>query len=418
MFYEIWLSAKYLQSKKKHGAISLVTFLSVIGVAVGVMALIVVLSVINGFTKGLMEKILGLTPHVVVFQRGQEMPAYEEVRGQLMKVEGVKAASPFIVREVILQSASKSIQVMVRAIDPLLANTIAPLAGIVRGGSIQELLENKRGDPIPIVVGRGVLKDLKVGVGEYVVLVSPEGTLTPWGNLPKWKKVKVAGFFDAGYWEFDSRVVLMSLAAAQQLFEIQGRVTGIDLRVADPYQAPEVRKRIQESQLGNNYLAQDWTQTNRSLMVALATQKRVIFIILLCIVGVAALLIISILVMTVIEKKKDIAILKAMGARSWSVMRLFAMHGLMISLTGTFLGCLGGVLISWNLEWIVRFVEKTFRVNFLPEEVYYIGQLTARVEPLDLAIIVATTLGISALASLYPSWKAASMDPVEILRYE
>lgn len=418
MLYEIWLSARYLHTKKTHGAISLVTFLAVLGVAVGVTALIVVLSVINGFSEGLIGKILGLTPHLMVFQKGQEMLGYEEVRGELIKVEGVKAATPFIVREVILQSTTKSIQAMVRAIDPNLARMNGPLAEILGGESIDKLLENRKGEPVGIVVGKGILRELKVGVGESVVLVSPEGTLTPWGNLPKWRKVKVVGFFDAGYWEFDSKVVFMSLVAAQQLFEIQGRATGIDLRIEDPYRAPDIRKRIQESPLGVNYVVQDWTQTNRSLMAALATQKRVIFIILLCIVGVAALLIVSILVMMVIEKKKDIAILKAMGASSSSVMRLFALQGLMISLTGTFLGCIGGMLISWNLEWIVGIVERTFKINFLPEDVYYIGRLSSKVEPWDLVIIVASTLVVSLLASAYPSWKAAHMAPVEILRYE
>ncbi len=418
MRYEWWLSFRFLRAKKKQAAISVVTSLSILGVAVGVTALIVVVSAINGFNEDLRDKILGLTAHVTVFERGQEMMQYEEVRQQLLQVPGVAGATPFVLREVLLQAPARSIQAVLRAVDPATVETTVPLANILREGSLEDLSQQVRGEPPGIIVGRALLRDLKVRVGDSVVLVSPEGTLTPWGNLPKWRKVKVKGVFDAGYWDFDSKVAFISIWAAQQIFEIPGRVTGIELKTQDPYQAPRIRKLIQESNLGQRYLAQDWTQVNRSLMTALAMQKRVIFVILLCIVGVAALLVISILVMMVMEKQRDIAILKAMGARSTQVMKIFVFHGLMVSSLGTMLGCTGGLLLSWNLERIIGLVERAFQVRFLPEEVYYIGQLTSRSDPLDLALILGTTLLITLVASIYPSWRAARLDPVEILRYE
>ncbi len=418
MHYEWWLSFRFLRAKKKQAAISLVTSLSILGVAVGVTALIVVMSAINGFNQDLRDKILGLTAHLTVFQRGQEMMDYEELRRQLLQVPGVAGATPFILREVLLQGPARSVQAVIRAVDPATVETTIPLGSILVEGGLEDLSQQARGEPPGIIVGRALLRDLKLRVGESVVLVSPEGTLTPWGNLPKWRKVRIKGVFDAGYWDFDSKVAFISISAAQQIFEIPGRVTGIELRTSDPYKAPQARRFIQESPLGLNYVAQDWTQLNRSLMTALAMQKRVIFVILLCIVGVAGLLIISILIMMVMEKQRDIAMLKAMGARSSQVMRIFVYHGLMVSSLGVLLGCTGGLLLSWNLERIVGLVESAFQVRFLPEEVYYIGQLTSRSDPVDLALILGATLLITLLASLYPSWRAARMDPVEILRYE
>lgn len=418
MHYEWWLSLRFLRAKKKQTAISVVTSLSILGVAVGVTALIVVLSAINGFNQDLRDKILGLTAHLTVFERGQEMMDYAEVRQQLLQVPGVAGATPFILREVLFQAPARSIQAVIRAVDPVTVESTVPLQDILREGRLEDLSQQTRGEPPGIIMGRGLLKDLKLRVGDSVVLVSPEGTLTPWGNLPKWRKVKIKGVFDAGYWDFDSKVAFISISAAQQIFEIPGRVTGIELKTSNPDKAPHIRRLIQESSLGLKYVAQDWTQLNRSLMTALAMQKRVIFVILLCIVGVAALLIISILVMMVMEKQRDIAMLKAIGARSDQIMRIFVFHGLIISSLGTMLGCTGGLLLSWNLERIVGLVERTFQVRFLPEEVYYIGQLTSRSDPFDLAMILGSTLLITVVASLYPSWRAARLDPVEILRYE
>jgi lipoprotein-releasing system permease protein len=418
MGYEFWLGLRYLRAKRKQAAISIVTFLSILGVGVGVTALIVVISVINGFNEDLKEKILGLTAHVMLFQRGQEMKGYEELRKDLLEFSGVSGATPFVIREVILQSPARSVQAVIRAVDPATADSVIPLTQILKQGALSQLIPPPPGSPPGILLGRGLLKELGSQIGDTVMLISPEGTLTPWGNLPKWKKFQVKGYFDAGYWDFDSKVAIVSIPVAQEVFEIPGRVTGMEIRVPDVYRAPEVRQRLQQSPIGAKYIAQDWTQLNRNLMMALAMQKKVIFVILFCIVAVAALLIISILVMMVIEKQKDIAILKAMGAGIFPILRVFVFQGLAIGAVGTFLGCAGGLLVSWNLEWIIAVVERTFHVQFLPEDVYFIGHLTSRANPLDVAVITGTTLLISFLASLYPAWRASRLDPIEGLRYE
>jgi len=418
MSYELWIGLRYLRAKRRQTAVSVVTFLSVLGVGVGVMALIVVISVMTGFAENLKEKILGLTAHVVVLQRGQEMRGYERLLDRLHSFSGVTGASPFIIREVILQGPSRAGGAVVRAIDPSTANTVLPLRRILKAGTVKELDPPQGGGPPGIFLGKELLNYLGCGVGDTVVLVSPLGTLTPWGNLPKWKKFQVRGFFDSGYWEFDFKLAYVSLSVAQELFEIPGRVTGVELRVADVYRAAEVRREIQSSELGAEYLVEDWMQRNRNLLFALGMEKKVMFVILFCIVGVAALLIISILVMMVMEKQKDIAILKAMGARSAEIMRIFVFQGLLIGLVGTLLGCTGGLLISWNLERVVGWIERAVGIQFLPGDVYYINELPSRVNPADVGIIVGVTLLISLLASVYPSWRAARLDPVEGLRYE
>jgi lipoprotein-releasing system permease protein len=418
MNYEPWIGMKYLRAKRRRTAISVVTLLSVLGVGVGVMALIIVISVMTGFAEDLKEKILGVTAHVVVLQRGQEMTDHEAIRRRLLALPGVLGASPFIIREVILQGPGRATGVIVRGVDPKSVNSVLPLERILKFGDLGDLTPSSGGGYPGILLGKELVSYLGCGIGDTVVLVSPLGTLTPWGSLPKWKRFQVTGLFDSGYWEFDFKLAYISLKVAQAVFEIPGRITGVEVRVDDIYRAADIRRTIEQSPMGKNYVAQDWMQKNRNLLFALGMEKKVMFIILFFIVGVAALLIISILVMMVMEKQKDIAILKAMGARSVEILRIFLFQGLVIGSVGTALGCVGGLLISWNLEVIVGWIERALGVQFLPGDVYYVSELPARVNPWDVGVIVVVTLLISVGAGVYPSWRAAKLDPVEGLRYE
>jgi lipoprotein-releasing system permease protein len=418
MAYELWIGLKFLRAKRRHRAISLVTVLSVLGVSVGVTALIVVISVMSGFAESLKERILGFTAHVVVTGRKEEILQEVDLASRLMEVEGVVGATPFLVREVILQGPARAAGAVVRGLDPSTAARVLPLRKILKDADPEALAKPSGAGHPGIVLGKELMRYLGCGVGDHVVMVVPLGTPTPWGTLPKWKRFEVRGFFDSGYWEFDFRLGYVALSVAQEVFEVPGRLTGVELKLADLYRAPEVRRFINSSPLGRQYVAEDWMERNRSLLFALNIEKRVMFVILLCIVGVAGLLIISILVMMVMEKKKDVGILKAMGARAGEILRVFLFQGLIIGIMGTLLGSLGGLLISWNLDSILIALEKFTGLRIFPSEAYYLPEIPARVNALDVAVIVLATLGISLISAAYPSWRASKLDPVEALRYD
>lgn len=418
MNYTLWIGVKFLRSKKRQGAISLVTALSIAGVSVGVVALVVVLSVMTGFAETLKEKILGLTPHVVVLGKGGEIDRPDELLRELEEYPGVLAASPFVAREVILQGPSRAAGALVRGVDVVTAERVLPLKRVIKEVELKDLEKVSPEGAPGIVVGKELLRYLGCGIGDHVVMVVPLRTVTPWGSLPKWKRFEVRGVLDSGHWEFDFKVACVALRVAQEVFETGERITGIELRVKDIYKAAQIRRSINDSALSSNYLAEDWMERNRNLLFALKMEKKAMFVILLCVVAVAGLLIISILAMLAIEKKKDIAILKAMGATSRDIMRIFLFQGLLLGALGSMLGTLGGVAISWNLDAIFKKLEQITGVRFLSPEGYGLYELPSRVNPWDLGAIVACTLLISVVSALYPSQKASRLDPVEALRYE
>lgn len=416
MSYEILLSFRYLKAKRKQVFISVITFLSIAGVTVGVMALIIVISVMNGFTEDLKKKILGTTSHIVLFVQGEELVDYRSVRKRILAMDGIQGATPFIYREVMLRAGKNATGVILRGIDPKTADSVISLGKILIAGKL-EALESEDGGLPTTFLGKELARQVGVFKGEEVILVSPLGTLTPWGMQPRWKKFRVAGIFDSGYWEYDTKFAYISLRAAQAFFGLSDVVTGIEIKVTDIYRARDIGQLIQ-AELGHPFWASDWMRMNRNLLFALKLEKRVMFVILTCIILVAGLTIVSTLVMLVMEKTKDIAILKSMGAKARSIMKIFVIEGLIIGGLGTIMGCLFGLLIAINLEEIVAWIEKIAGIQFLPGDVYYISELPSKVNPWDLAAIIAVTIGISFLATLYPSWQAARLDPSEGLRYE
>jgi len=415
MAYEGFISLRHLKAKRKQFFISLITLLSILGVAVGVMALIVVLAVMTGFEEDITSKIVGMTAHVVVRKHGGTgLDNYRAVTRRIQGIEGVVAATPFIFNQVMLTTESGITGAVLRGIDPDTIGRVTSLVQNISRGSVQAL---KTEDPPGIIVGSELSKTLGLSPGRWVNVVPPLGTMTPLGMAPKRQRFKVVGIFASGYYEYDTSFAYVSIPAAQRFFSMPDVVTGIEVKVEDVYKAREVASRIQRT-LGFPFWTMDWMSMNRNFFKALKMERIVMFVILTLIVFVAALAIVTTLIMVVMEKTRDIAILKSMGATTSSVMKIFVYEGLIIGVVGTVLGTVLGLLVAYNLESITQFLEGVFRFKFLPGDVYYISELPSTVRFTDVLLIDGIAILLSFLATLYPSWKGAKLDPAEALRYE
>jgi lipoprotein-releasing system permease protein len=415
MRYEWFIGLRYLKAKRKQTFISVITAISIAGVTLGVMALIVVLSVMSGFEKTLKERILGTHAHLVVLRAGQEgMENYEEVSKKVEAVKGVVSAAPFILNQVMLSSESNVSGVVLKGIDPDRVGKVTELARNLKSGRLERL---KGEDPPGIIVGMELAKTLGISVESTVQVISPLGTMTPMGIMPKMKRFQVVGIFYSGMYEIDHTLAYISLESAQKFFGLGSRVTGIEVKTEDIYHVKSVGREVRR-EMGPSFWTRDWMEMNRNLFSALRLEKIAMFIILVLIVLVAAFNIISMLIMVVMEKNKDIAILKSMGAHSKGIMRIFIIEGLAIGIVGTVLGGFLGIVAALNLEKITGFVEHLFGFKILSSDVYYIDKLPSQVNPVDVGLIVVTAVLITLLATLYPSWRASKLDPAEALRYE
>jgi lipoprotein-releasing system permease protein len=418
MRYEWFIGLRYLKAKRKQTFISIITIISIIGVMVGVMALIVVLAVMSGFEKTLKEKILGTQAHLVLLKASQEgMDHYEEVAKKVQAVKGVVSVAPFIFNQVMLSSESNVSGVVIKGIDPDRVGKVTELAHNMKAGRLQDLKETGESDSSGIILGVELAKHLGVSLNDAIQVISPLGTMTPMGMMPKMKRFRVVGIFYSGMYEYDNTMAYVSLEGAQKFFGMGARVTGIEIKTNDIYKVKEIGKDIRQK-MGFPFWTKDWMEMNRNLFSALKLEKIAMFIILVLIVLVAAFNIISTLIMVVMEKHKDIAILKSMGAPSKEILKIFVIEGGVIGVVGTVFGTLLGLGAAFNLEKITGFVENLFGFKILASDVYYIDKLPSQVNPLDIALIVMTAILISLLATLYPSWRASRLDPAEALRYE
>jgi len=418
MKYEWFIGLRYLKAKRKQSFISIITFISIAGVTVGVMALIVVLAVMSGFEKTLKEKILGTQAHLVVLEATQGgMDGYEEVMNKVEEVKGVVSAAPFIVSQVMLSSESNVFGVVLKGIDPDRVGKVTELAANLKVGRLEDLKKDKAGEPPGIILGIELSKHLSVTLNDNIQVISPLGTMTPMGMMPKMKRFRVEGIFYSGMYEFDNTMAYVSIKSAQKFFGMGDRVSGIEIKTKDIYQVKKTGTEIRRK-LGFPFWTKDWMEMNRNLFSALRLEKIAMFIILILIVLVAAFNIISTLIMVVMEKNKDIAILKSMGAPSRSILKIFIIEGGVIGVVGTIMGTILGLGAAFNLEKITGFVENLFGFKILSSDVYYIDKLPSQVNPFDVTMIVVTAILISLLATLYPSWRASKLDPAEALRYE
>ena len=414
MSYELFIGLRYLKAKRKQTFVSLITLISIAGVMVGVTALIVVIAVMNGFKEDLRDKILGVTSHVVISRFDGNISKYHEVRAKVGEVSGVNAATPFIYTQVMISSRKAISGAVLRGIEPKTASKVINLPKNMRAGSLEELeAENKpegmRSTP-GIILGNELARNIGALRGDPVTVISPLGRLTPLGRVPRSQTFRVAGIFDSGMYEYDSTIAYVSLWAAQRFLGIGDRVTGIEVRVDDIYAADRVARAIGKALDGYPYWSRDWMRMNKNLFSALKLEKIVMFIILTLIILVAAFNIVGTLIMVVIEKTRDIAILKSMGATRRSIMKIFMIEGAVIGLVGTLLGLLGGYTICTLLA-TYKFIE-------LPSDVYYISTLPVQMNPLDVALIALAAIVITLAASVYPAWQASRFDPAEAIRYE
>jgi len=410
MSFEYFIGGRYLRAKHKETFISLITILSVAGVTVGVMALIVVIAVMAGFESDLKQRILGVESHIVLMRHDGSFSGYKKISKQINELQGVEAATPFIYSQIMLRSSTGVSGAVLRGIDPESAGSVIK---ILKNSVLQNLKQIQRqGNSktfVPgIILGKELARNLGVLKGDAVFLISSRGMISPIGYLPAMKRFEVVGLFESGMYEYDGSLAYIDLEDAQKILNTKGSVTGIEVRVDDIYNARNIAKKI-VSELGFPYWARDWMQMNHNLFSALKLEKTVMFIILALIVLVAAFNIASTLIMMVMGKTKDIAILKAMGAMDSSIRKIFIYKGMIIGAVGTLLGvCLGFI--------ICKLLEK-YKFIQLPGDVYYISTLPVRLEALDVFMIASAAMVICFLATLYPASQASKLNPIEAIRY-
>ena len=411
--YELFVGLRYTRAKRRNHFISFISITSMLGIALGVAALIVVLSVMNGFQKELRARILGVAAHVQIVGLGGPLANWQQVSERATKQPDVVAAAPYVMAQALL-SFRQSVQgAIVRGVLPDAEDRVADVGSHMRAGRLEDLLPGRFG----IVLGNELAMSLGARVGDKVVVIAPQGQVTPAGILPRLRQFTVVGVFEVGMFEYDAGLAFIHLEDAQKLYRMEDRVSGVRLKLKDLFEAPRVARELSR-ELAEDLYVTDWSRSHANFFRAVQIEKRVMFIILLLIVAVAAFNIVSTLVMAVTDKRADIAILRTLGAAPGDIMKIFIIQGALIGLIGTFSGVVLGVLVASNIEVIVPAIEHTFGVQFLAKDVYYISDLPSDLQWADVVRIAFTAFGLSLLATVYPSFRAARVNPAEALRYE
>jgi lipoprotein-releasing system permease protein len=414
--YELLLGWRYTRAgraTRRNGFISFISGVSMLGIALGVAALIIVLSVMNGFQREVRDRMLGVVSHIEIYGPGGDvLPDPAGTTNKARQHPQVVAAAPFVAAQALLARGEDMRGTLVRGIDPALEPAITELAMSLRDTALKRLVPGDFG----IVVGRDLARQLGIREGDPVTLISPSGQVTPAGFVPRLKQMVVVGIFDSGHFEYDNGLVLMHQDDAMRLFRLEGP-TGLRLKLRDLHQAREVGAQLAAT-LPGGLTVRDWTRQNRSWFAAVQLEKRMMFIILTLIVAVAAFNLVSTLVMTVTDKRADIAILRTLGASPASIMGIFVVQGATVGVTGTLAGLLLGLGVALNIDVLVPALEQLLNASFLPRDIYLISRMPSDPQSADIVPIALISLGLSFVATLYPSWRASRVNPAEALRYE
>jgi lipoprotein-releasing system permease protein len=411
--YELYIGLRYTHTKRRTHFISFISLISMLGIALGVTALITVLSVMNGFERELRDRILGMASHASITTFSGQLSDWQDLSALLGGRENIIASAPYVSRETMLSNGKRVTGGILRGILPDMEGGVSDVVTHIKHGDINLLRPGEYG----IVLGSEMAIALGVATGDSVTVVSPQITIGPTGLLPRLRRFTVVGIFEVGMYEYDRGVALVHIEDAARLFQMDDKVTGLRLKLSDIFLAPEVSRNLSR-ELQGDYRIEDWTRQHANFFRAVKTEKRVMFIILTLIVAVAAFNIVSTLIMVVTDKRSDIAILRTLGASPRSIMSIFIIQGVFIGVLGTALGVAGGVALALNVETIVPAIEQLFNVEFLAADVYYISDVPSELHWSDVWVMAGVAIVLSLLATLYPAWRAARTHPAEALRYE
>ncbi len=413
MQYELFIGLRYTRAKRRNHFISFISLISMLGMALGVAALITVLSVMNGFQKEVRARILSVVSHVQITGPGGQLAQWQRIADVARRNPDVVAAAPYVNGQAMLVNEATARGALVRGVDPALESRVAEVASKMVAGRLEALQPGEYG----IVLGADLARSLRAFPGDRVTVIAPQGLVTPAGVVPRLKSFRVVGLFEVGHYEYDSGLALMHIADAQRLYQLGDEVSGVRLKLADLFESRRVARELYR-EVGGDILISDWTRSHANFFRAVEIEKTMMFIILMLIVAVAAFNVVSTLVMAVTDKQADIAILRTLGATPRSIMQVFMVQGVIIGVLGTLLGVAGGIALALNIDVVVPFLERLLKMQFLSKEVYFINELPSDLHAADVIAITSVALVLSLVATLYPSWRASRVRPAEALRYE
>ena len=412
-WFEFWVGRRYVRSRSSNSFVSLISAISMLGIAIAVAVLIIVLSVVNGFERELQNRLLAMSAHASIEDPRGQLDNWSLRVDQARSNARVNAAAPYIDGQALLVAGNKLSGVELRGIEPQLEDQVSGISGVITAGGLSDLQPGS----FNILLGSELAQALDVAVGDKLTVTLAEGIVTPAGVLPRTKRFTVAGFYRVGMYEFDRRLAFINLQDAQKLFRMRDTASGIRLAVTEIYAAAAIVREV-ALDAGGGVLVSDWTRRHVNFFRSIQITKSILFVILLMVVAVAAFNIVSTLVMVVKDKQADIAILRTAGARPSSILKIFVTQGSIIGITGTLAGMLLGIVVTLNLETIVGFMEASFGIKFLAADVYFISDLPAELRTADVVRVCSIALILAVLSTLYPAWRGARTLPAEALRYD